>query len=99
PMYASAAWLVWVLAQQQTAILGLGAALAGAILIGLSAWAYQKSKNSGNVGRAVSLATAVIALLIAILLPVQLARAPLITAASAASAGNAGGSLEQDGWQ
>ena len=49
PMYASAAWLLWVLAQQ-TSSLGLGAALAGAILVGLAAWAYQKSKGI-SVGR------------------------------------------------
>src|SRR5271167_4843934 len=51
PMYASAAWLLWVLAQQ-TSALGLGAALAGAILIALAAWAYQKSKLSSAGGRA-----------------------------------------------
>ena len=34
PMYASAAWLLWVLAQQTSSI-GLGAALAGAILVAL----------------------------------------------------------------
>ena len=45
PMYASAAWLLWVLAQQ-TAAIGLAAALAGAVLIGLAAWAYQRSKTS-----------------------------------------------------
>src|SRR6202789_1487516 len=43
PIYASAAWLLWVLAQQ-TSSFGLGAALAGAILIAFAAWAYQKSK-------------------------------------------------------
>jgi len=99
PMYASAAWLIWVLAQQQTAILGLGAALAGAILIGLAAWAYQKSKSSGSVGRAASLATAMIAVFVAVLLPVQLARAPLIGAASAATVGSAGGALDKEAWQ
>src|SRR6267154_6765324 len=57
PMYASAAWLLWVLAQQTTS-LGLGAALAGAILIALAAWAYQKSKSSAATGRVVALATA-----------------------------------------
>jgi len=99
PMYGSAAWLIWVLAQQQTAILGLGAALAGAILIGLAAWSYQKSKSSGSVGRAASLATAMIAVFVAVLLPVQLARAPLIGAASAATVGSAGGALDKEAWQ
>ncbi len=49
PMYASAAWLLWVLAQQ-TSSLGLGAALAGAILVAFAAWAYQKSKGTTAAG-------------------------------------------------
>src|SRR5580692_9570405 len=57
PIYASAAWLLWVLAQQ-TSPLGLGAALAGAILVALAAWAYQKSKSSSTRGRAAALVTA-----------------------------------------
>ena len=68
PMYASAAWLLWVLAQQ-TSSLGLGAALAGALLIALAAWAYQKSKFSGTSGRVVALCTAVVAVALAVLLP------------------------------
>ncbi len=70
PMYASAAWLLWVLAQQ-TSALGLGAALAGAILVALAAWAYQKSKISSSGGRVTALATAIAAVLIAVLLPVR----------------------------
>src|ERR1700730_13337294 len=62
PMYASAAWLLWVLAQQTTS-LGLGAALAGAILVALAAWAYQKSKFSGTGGRVTATVTAIAAIL------------------------------------
>jgi thiol:disulfide interchange protein DsbD len=98
PMYGSAAWLVWVLAQQQTAVLGLGAALAGAILIGLAAWAYQKSKSSGAKGRVAALATTVVALLLAIALPLQLAGVPVAAAAGAGST-KPGGSADADGWQ
>lgn len=72
PMYASAAWLLWVLAQQ-TSSLGLGAALAGAILVALAAWAYQKSKWSSTGGRAVARVTALAAVLLAIVLPVRFA--------------------------
>ena len=50
PMYGSAAWLLWVLAQQTSSI-GLGAALAGAILVALAAWSYQKSKMSSSGSR------------------------------------------------
>src|ERR1700678_1718026 len=71
PMYASAAWLLWVLAQQTSS--GLAAALAGAILIALAAWAYQRSKSSSSAGRVAALSTAVLAALVAVLLPVQFA--------------------------
>jgi thiol:disulfide interchange protein DsbD len=72
PMYASAAWLVWVLAQQTSAV-GLGAALAGAILVALAAWAYQKSKSGRGGGRAAALATAALAALLAVILPIRFA--------------------------
>jgi thiol:disulfide interchange protein/DsbC/DsbD-like thiol-disulfide interchange protein len=72
PIYASAAWLLWVLAQEASSI-GLGAALAGAILIALAAWAYQKSKSSGTGGRVTALVTATLAVLLAIVLPVRFA--------------------------
>ncbi|HEX3848817.1 MAG TPA: protein-disulfide reductase DsbD domain-containing protein [Steroidobacteraceae bacterium] len=93
PIYASAAWLLWVLAAQTSAA-GLGAALGGAILIALSAWAYQKSKTAGKVGRAASLATALLAAALAIGLPLPFAGSP-------AAAGRAGGqsTASADGWQ
>ncbi len=94
PMYASAAWLLWVLAQQASA-LGLGAALAGAILIGLAAWAYQKSKMTSSGGRVTALLTAVAAVLLALLLPVKYAGV-----ANAAPAGAAAASSSQEStWQ
>src|SRR6204780_2258813 len=72
PMYASAAWLLWVLSQQTSSI-GLAAALAGLVLVGLAAWTYQKSKASSQRGRVAALAAAVVAMLLAIALPVRLA--------------------------
>ena len=72
PIYASAAWLLWVLAQQTSSI-GLGAALAGAMLIALAAWAYQKSKSSATGGRVAALVTASLAVLLAFVLPVRFA--------------------------
>jgi thiol:disulfide interchange protein DsbD len=92
PIYASSAWLLWVLAQQ-TSSFGLGAALAGAILIALAAWAYQKSKSSGTAGRIAALATATLAVLLAILLPLHFAD---VAAASGVSAGS---SHSADEWQ
>jgi thiol:disulfide interchange protein DsbD len=93
PIYASAAWLLWVLAQQSSS-LGLGAALAGAILIALAAWAYQKSKSSASRGRVAALATATLAVLLAIVLPVRFA-----DVAAAAPGPSSGGGQAADGWQ
>ena len=88
PMYASAAWLLWVLAQQ-TSSFGLAAALAGAILVGLAAWAYEKSKGVSAGGRVVALTTAAAAMIVAIVLPVRLAgvasAAPVAASAAAKS--------------
>jgi len=68
PMYAAAAWLVWVLAQ------GAGAdavlwALLGGVLLGFGLWAVGVAQRAGRgraLGRAVALAAA---LLLAALLP------------------------------
>ena len=93
PIYASAAWLLWVLAQQ-TSPFGLGAALAGAILIALAAWAYQKSKSSSSTGRVAAIATAALAVLLAIVLPVRFA-----DVAAASPSGTAGNARTTDEWQ
>jgi thiol:disulfide interchange protein len=47
PMYAAAAWLVWVLAQQTDAG-GLAKLLAAAVLIALGAWIYGRSQSGAN---------------------------------------------------
>ena len=90
PMYASAAWLLWVLAQQ-TSSLGLGATLAGALLVAFAAWAYQKSKGSSAAGRLTAIVTAAAAVLLAIALPVRLSgvanAAPVAAAVSSAGEG------------
>jgi thiol:disulfide interchange protein len=95
PMYASAAWLLWVLAQQ-TSALGLGAALAGAILVALAAWAYQKSKSVSFGGRAVALVTAVAAIVFAVLLPARFAS--VAAAAPTGSAAKSGAAADSEGW-
>ena len=84
PVYASAAWLLWVLAQQTSS--GLAAALAGAILVALAAWAYQRSKSSSSGGRVAALSTAVLAALVAVLLPVQFAGSAANPSAAATAA-------------
>jgi thiol:disulfide interchange protein DsbD len=72
PMYASAAWLLWVLAQQTSAS-ALAAALAGAVLIGFAAWGYQKSKTSTGGSRWIILGITAMAVIVALGLPLQLA--------------------------
>jgi len=93
PIYASAAWLLWVLAQEASSI-GLGIALAGAILIALAAWAYQKSKSSSTGARVAALITATLAVLLAIGLPVR-----FVDVAAAASKVSPGGARTADEWQ
>jgi thiol:disulfide interchange protein DsbD len=94
PMYGSAAWLLWVLAQQTSSI-GLGAALTGAILVALAAWSYQKSKMSSSGRRLAALITAVAAVLLAVALPVRFSG----VAAAAPIAGSPAGAAAADAWQ
>jgi thiol:disulfide interchange protein len=96
PIYASAAWLLWVLAQE-TSSFGLGIALGGSVLVALAAWAYQKSKLSASGGRITALATAVIALLAAVFAPVHFSG--LASAAPLASSGGAGAAHDDGEWQ
>jgi thiol:disulfide interchange protein len=83
PIYASAAWLLWVLSHE-TSSFGLGAALAGTVLIGLAAWAYQKSSSSSGSGKVTVLVTAVASLLLAIILPIRFADVAAAAPGSAA---------------
>ena len=61
PMYATAAWLAWVLSLQagDGALL---ATLAGAILIAFGLWAWSAARNAGTRGRRIAAAFAVLAL-------------------------------------
>jgi thiol:disulfide interchange protein/DsbC/DsbD-like thiol-disulfide interchange protein len=94
PMYASAAWLLWVLAQQTSSI-GLGAALAGAILVALAAWSYQKSKWSSTGGRVTGLVAAAAAVLLAIVLPIKFAD----VAAASSNVSMSPSSSAEESWQ
>jgi thiol:disulfide interchange protein len=95
PVYATAAWLLWVVAQE-TSPFGLGAALAGSILVALAAWSFQKSRSTAGGGRVTVIATAVISLLLAIILPIRFA-----DVASAAPGDNAQAKTRagNDEWQ
>jgi thiol:disulfide interchange protein DsbD len=98
PVYATAAWFVWVLAEQ-TSPLGLGAALAGAVLVALAAWAYQKSHFSAGGAKATVLAAAVLCLALALFLPVRVAQVagPPLAPGSTAAHGTA--ARGDDAWQ
>jgi thiol:disulfide interchange protein DsbD len=88
PMYASAAWLLWVLAQQ-TSPAGLAAALAGLVLIALSAWTFQKSRGSMGGRRFAMLATSALAVGLALVLPTRVdAVAPRLSSHAAEAGGD-----------
>jgi thiol:disulfide interchange protein DsbD len=62
PIYATVAWLIWVLAQQADAA-GLFAALAGLVLVGLAAWSFNAAQAAGRWARRASRAALLTALL------------------------------------
>jgi len=89
PMYASAAWLVWVLAQQ-VGDFGVLIALSGALLVALAAWIYGTAQH--NTGRGLlprGLATAAIIGTFGLLLQLDGAATPGAAARTQASASTA----------
>ena len=66
PMYAAAAWLVWVLSQQ-TGSDGVIAALGGAVLLALAIWLWRAGSSATGklIGRGVAVISLVAALLLA----------------------------------
>lgn len=67
PLYATAAWLVWVLSQQAGPT-GVAVALAGMILIAFGLWLMQTSRDAGPRGQRVARIGAGLAALLALLL-------------------------------
>ena len=62
PLYASVAWLVWVVSQQ-TGSSGVAAALGGLLLVGFAAWLHQTSRGARLTWRrAATLAVAALVL-------------------------------------
>jgi thiol:disulfide interchange protein/DsbC/DsbD-like thiol-disulfide interchange protein len=56
PVYATVAWLIWVLGQQ-VGPAGLFAALAGLVLVGLAAWSFNAAQAADGWGRRLAVAT------------------------------------------
>jgi thiol:disulfide interchange protein DsbD len=84
PLYASAAWLVWVLSQQ-VGPTGLAACLTGLVLLALAAWLYEATRQGGGLwrrlGRPVAVASAIAALGLATLAAAPTAPTGAITMA------------------
>lgn len=85
PMYAAAAWLVWVLSLQ-TGALGVAVALAGGVLLAFAAWAYgwaQQRQDRWGAGMKILAALAVVAALALVTMPRTLDQPPSAIATSA----------------
>jgi thiol:disulfide interchange protein DsbD len=67
PLYATVAWLVWVLSQQ-TGPVGLGAGLAGLVLIALAAWLHEATRYATGLGRVGARAITIASVLVAVAL-------------------------------
>ena len=99
PMYAAAAWLVWVLAQQ-TGPEGLARMLAAAVLAGLAAWLFgmaQRRKLLGG-GAAVLSTGALLATATGLALVTVGAYEPPRAASADATAAGAPGRLASRSW-
>lgn len=65
PLYASAVWLLWVLARQ-AGIPAITTALAGLVTIALAAWLFERSRFGTTFWRRLALAFSALALLLAV---------------------------------
>jgi thiol:disulfide interchange protein DsbD len=74
PLYASAAWLVWVVSQQAGPP-GVAAALAGLVLIGFAAWLIHASRHAGPRWRRAATVAGAASVVVAALGPVAAHRA------------------------
>jgi thiol:disulfide interchange protein DsbD len=87
PLYASVAWLVWVVSRQ-TGSAAVAAVLAGLVLLAFAAWLYQISRGEGVRGRRIGTLAA------AALVVGAIALGPLTGAVSSAPP-----AAQSDGWE
>lgn len=83
PVYATAAWLIWVLAQQVDSR-GLFAALIGVVLVGFAAWAWERSRGAAPLGERIFQGLAGLAIIAVATLGFGLAQQRAVPAAQAA---------------
>lgn len=86
PVYATAAWLIWILAQQVDAR-GLFAALIGVVLVGFAAWAWERSRGALPLGERIFQGLAGLALIAVATLSLNLVHQPVAPAAAQAAEG------------
>ncbi|HET7876515.1 MAG TPA: thioredoxin family protein, partial [Methylomirabilota bacterium] len=67
PLYATVAWLVWVLSRQ-VGPTGVAACLAGLVLLGLGAWLYESTRHSMSAARQIARAVAALCVIAALAL-------------------------------
>ncbi len=75
PLYATVAWLVWVVSQQ-TGPQGVAAVLAGLVLIAFAAWLYEATRAAGPRWRRAATAAAGLAVMAAIAIGPTVAAGP-----------------------
>ncbi len=85
PVYATAAWLIWVLAQQVDAR-SLLAALLGVVFVGFAAWAWERGRGAGPLAERIFQGLAGLAVIAVVALGVGLAQDRAAPGAQAASA-------------
>jgi thiol:disulfide interchange protein len=86
PMYAAAAWLVWVLAQESGPS-GVAVILAAFIALALAAWLWSVTQNLAGSGRIIGMLAALLVLLVGLYGISQLRGASAAPAVSVAKAG------------
>jgi thiol:disulfide interchange protein DsbD len=86
PVYATVAWLIWVLAQQVDPQ-GLLMALIGLVLVGFCAWAWEHGRGASRMAGPIARACAVLALIAVGGLTLALAQNRAAPAVQAAASG------------